>query len=145
MAVVLKEPDNARARPTSLIKRDVDYTRVFTDDIPPSVYLSCARLMKRIDTFIRFDFSNHTWQERSDLKYHFCMVTNAVISGTTNYSIQDIDSLDIQSITDELLTKCLNKTMDIAREFSQQKGWSIERLAKNRDFVNYLLDNIDIS
>ena len=43
MAIVLRQPDNARARPSSLIKRDDDYHRLFSPSYPIEIYLAEAR------------------------------------------------------------------------------------------------------
>lgn len=53
MAIILREADNARARPSSLIKRESDYERVFSESISPTIYLLCAKTIKRIDNFLR--------------------------------------------------------------------------------------------
>ena len=46
MSIVLKEPDNARARPSSLIKHDNDYKRVFNENSGLDVYLVCIEILK---------------------------------------------------------------------------------------------------
>ena len=53
MSVILGRPDAARARPSSLIKRDDDYSRVFSEDFPISVYTTSAELIRRVDSVLR--------------------------------------------------------------------------------------------
>jgi len=144
MALVLREPDNARARPSSLIKRETDYSRVFDSAINPSVYLFCARVMKRVDSVIRGEFSTHTMQERSNLKFHAAMVLMTKLTHSKAYEATDIEQLSFEHVADELVKGCLDETILVAKQFAQQKGWTIERLAKNRDFVNYLINSITI-
>ncbi len=142
MAIILKEPDNARARPSSLIKRQDDYVRVFNPSFTPCVYLFCAKVMRKIDTFIRGEFAHHTLQDRHNLKFHVAMVLMAKVIGTIEYSVNHVESLPFENIHDELLTICLNETIILAKEFSSKRNWTIERTAKNREFVKYLVDNI---
>lgn len=142
MAIILKEPDNARARPSTLIKREEDYSRVFDNKISPRVYLFCAKAMKKIDALIRGDLPKHKPQDRNNLKFHIAMILTTKLTGKTEYQVQDVASLSVEDITDELITGSLNETMSLAYKFSKKQQWTIERLAKNNDFVEYLLKNV---
>lgn len=145
MAIILKEPDNARARPSSLIKNETDYSRVFNDATGANIYLFCARVMKRIEAVIRHEFQSHRFQDGSNLKFHIAMVLMAKLTGTRDYTDQNIESISFDSITDALIADCFNQTIALATQYATQKEWTIERLAKNREFVDYLLDKIDIA
>jgi len=52
MAILLKEPDIARSRPSSIIKKDNDYKRIFKQSINMEMYLFCAKTTKKIESFI---------------------------------------------------------------------------------------------
>ncbi len=52
MAIVLRQPDNARARPSSLIKRDDEYQRLFSPTYPIEIYLASAQVIKQVETFL---------------------------------------------------------------------------------------------
>lgn len=144
MAIILKEPDNARARPSSLIKSDTEYSRVFNDSIDLNIYLFCARVMKRIEFFMRTEFQNRASQDSNNLKFHIAMTLMVKLVGKRNYTSQNIQSVSFDTITGQLITDCVAETISLAKKYATQRGWTIERLAKNRDFVNYLLDEIDI-
>src|SRR5690606_13602576 len=51
-AAVLGKPDFARARPSTLIKRDEDYRSVFDERRPLRTYLEVVRLLRRVDVAI---------------------------------------------------------------------------------------------
>jgi AIPR protein len=68
MAIALGEPNNARARPSSLIKSDDDYTRVFNPEYPIDVYLRVVRWMRRVDEFLTA--KGLPSAQRNNLKYH---------------------------------------------------------------------------
>jgi len=46
MAMGLSRPDNSRARPSSLLKRDEDYKKIFSSSVPLPVYLWLAKSQK---------------------------------------------------------------------------------------------------
>ncbi len=77
MAIVLKRPDTARARPSSLLKRDVDYTRVFDPSHPIALYYVCAESMRRVERFLREE-AKLPPKDRTNLR--FFVGTHAVLS-----------------------------------------------------------------
>lgn len=73
MAIMLRDPYSARAKPSSLIKKDADYKRVFSEETPLDAYLFCAQTMKKLDQFIRagsdlYDEASHDRHELVSLK-----------------------------------------------------------------------------
>jgi hypothetical protein len=53
MAILLGRADDARARPSTLIKSDQDYQTVFNPQYPMPAYFACVTLMKRVEPFLR--------------------------------------------------------------------------------------------
>ncbi len=146
MAIVLREPDNARARPSSLIKNPTDYARVFNETTGMDIYLKCAQVMRIVDSYVRAWLSvepNFT-ETVTNLKFHFAMVLIARLTGKTDYTNEDIRKIDLNRVTDDLLEKCFTFTNDKAVFFGDFKSWSIERLSKNREFVDEIIQKLSI-
>ena len=53
MATILASPDTARGRPSSLIKNDSDYARLFSDSHPIEAYLACIRIVRQAEDHLR--------------------------------------------------------------------------------------------
>ena len=47
MSVILQRPNDARARPSSLIKDDAIYGQIFNDGFPVKVYVVSGEMKKR--------------------------------------------------------------------------------------------------
>jgi len=141
MSIVLFEPDNARARPSSLIKKDTEYNRVFNEQTPLPVYLLCARIMKTVDTFLRNDVSDYFDQEKNNLKFHIAMVATLIMFGK-KYQLPDLGHITDPTIEKGILSSALKNTVDMAIAFANPKDWTIERTAKNREFVEYIFENL---
>lgn len=140
MAILLREPDNARARPTSLIKRQSDYERVFSESTTLEVYFKCAKIMKRLDSFLKNDFPVYSDQEKNNLKFHIAMVAVIFILGSS-YSVKNLELLSDSEVDEKILSEALSTTVRMAQKFSSRQDWTIERTAKSRDFVKYSLAN----
>lgn len=143
MAIILREPDNSRARPSSLIKRDEDYKRVFSASLPFDIYLFCAKTMKIMDTFIRSTSSEYTWQERSNLRFHLAMLVIIKLLKRKDYGSTEIQSLLSIEFNQEILAQSLSELMSLTYEYAESlETPSIDRIAKSREFVTYVLDSV---
>lgn len=57
MSALLDRPDTARARPSTLLRSDDDYSRVFSEIRSPEVYLNAALLARRIGELLKVEFA----------------------------------------------------------------------------------------
>lgn len=71
MTLLLGEPDNARARPSSLIKEDEVYNSLFSENHPVDAYLVAADLIKRVESALKARTS-YKAQDRNNLRF-YCM------------------------------------------------------------------------
>jgi hypothetical protein len=133
MAVVLRKPDDARARPSSAFKSPEYYQRVFNDDYPIEAYLICARLMQRVQQFMGNNRSV-TAAERYNLRFHLLMYVSLLIAGKTDTNIQDIKLLDISKATDSLLSRCFSRVRSIYQDLG-----GVDQVAKGPTFVSRII------
>lgn len=144
MAVILHMPDYARARPTSLIKRQEDYQRVFNESLGLKIYLVCARLMKKIDNFIRNHASDYEMRDKTDLKFHILMTLIAKLTGTKDYQVADVEALLEVDIQQDILDETVSEVVKSARSYSRKNKIPIEKLVKTREFVTYLTKRLKV-
>ena len=71
MTLLRGEPDNARARPSSLIKEDDVYSSLFSESHPVDAYLVAADLIKRVESALKAR-TNYKAQDRNNLRF-YCM------------------------------------------------------------------------
>lgn len=69
MTLIRNEPDNARARPSSLIKEDKVYNHLFSDDYPVDAYLVAADLTKRLELALKAR-SDLVARDRNNLRFY---------------------------------------------------------------------------
>lgn len=70
MAMGLSRPDNSRARPSSLLKRNEDYKRIFSASTNLEIYLWLAKAQKAVDAFLLSEEAAATAQERTNVRFH---------------------------------------------------------------------------
>jgi len=144
MAVILRKPDYARTRPTSLIKPQEEYQRVFNESLGLKVYLACAKTMKTVDAFIRNQAPSYSMRDKTDLKFHILMALIAKLVGNKDYQVADVEALLEVDIQKDILDKTVSEVIELARLYSEANNLPIERIVKTREFVTYLTERITV-
>lgn len=140
MAMGLSRPDNSRARPSSLLKRDDDYRKIFSDKIPVSIYLWLASSQKSVDAFLAAE-ADVTTQERTNLRFHLAMVAAAKLVGGQVRGLEQLRSTADadRAITEANLPECLAHVREHFTEFQSSTGYAPDKIAKGPEFVDFLL------
>ncbi|KWN68480.1 AIPR family protein [Burkholderia stagnalis] len=102
MAVMLQRPDDARARPSSLLKKDSDYELVFSTKLPIEIYRVSASIVKKVDAFLRSG-TDLGARERNNLRFYVAMHVAAIQVGKSAPSSLELASMDVDKITDEII------------------------------------------
>ncbi|MCS6503986.1 AIPR family protein [Burkholderia thailandensis] len=106
MSILLQRPDDARARPSSLLKKDEDYAKVFSNVIPIGVYRVCATVVKKVSEIMR-SATELDARERNNVLFYVAMRVAAIAVGKRAPTATDIAALDLGTIDDEAVLKSL--------------------------------------
>jgi hypothetical protein len=138
LSIGLSEPDQARARPSTLIKRDPDYERIFSGRIPLEVYLWAARVQREVDKLIKtLDFSK---EFKINMRFHLSMLVGYRLLGDVVHNpsqlAQFADSMPDLNILIPELAEELNTLL--GQYTAANPGVTVDRIAKSADFVTFL-------
>ena len=101
-AIVLQQPDNARARPTTVAQKN--YKNLFSDEYPITLYPKCAQIMKRVDSYL--DDKGIAQGTKLNLVFYLAMYATCAALNSVKPKRTRIASLDMALLTDSLLTEC---------------------------------------
>ena len=132
MAIALQRPDSARARPSSLLKDESDYKKVFSDQHPLQLYVACVMLMKRVDNFLRSEAMGLNRKDQTNLRFYVAMLGAMKLAGTQQIRHAQAASLAFEKLTDQDLTSVLNEAKAVYAELgsSDQAAKGPELLKK---------------
>ncbi|QDT68182.1 AIPR protein [Planctomycetes bacterium MalM25] len=99
MAIALYAPNTARARPSSLLKRDETYLQVFNPKYPIQMYHACAIVVRKVDERLRGDRWSMSSRERNNLKFYVAYYVVARKLRQKNPKASALAKLDPSSIT----------------------------------------------
>lgn len=119
MSVMLRRPDNARARPSSLLKVDEDYNSVFNPNYPIEVYLVCEKLIKKVEDYLKSNSAELQSSVRNDIKFHMVMAVCQLLSKTTEPSPGSVASVDVDACDESVLDSVLNVVWPIYQELGE--------------------------
>jgi AIPR protein len=144
MAMGLSRPDNSRARPSSLLKRDEDYDKIFSDSVPLPIYLWLAKSQKAVDAFLLSEDAGVTTQERTNLRFHLAMVAATRLLGARVHApgqLSQLASID-RAITDADLALCLGELRESFSLYADKSGDTADKVAKGPKFIDVLLGQV---
>lgn len=139
MAILLREPDNSRARPSSLLKRDEEYARVFKVEYPPGMYVTCARIMRRVDDFLRSGQTALTQDEKTNLRFYVATLASREVVGAATPTPADLDGLDLSPLTDEVLTETVADLKQELQAYTADTRIPSDQAAKSVQFREKVL------
>ncbi len=140
MAIVVREPHNSRGKPSSLLKRDEDYKRVFDTKYSVELFLSCVNIMKRVEGFLRSRPDLVDPKYRNNVKFHMSMLVVARSLGTPKPKPEQIANLASTSLTAELLHAAALDTLALFLELG-----GTDQVAKRKEFSEKLALSLEIA
>lgn len=137
MSIALRRPDDARSRPSSLIKKDEDYRRIFSPTRPIATYYACAVLLKRTETFLK-TAATISVQYKGNIRFHVAMAVATLVVARLAPTDQEIAGLDVQAISDATLQQA---TELVVKEFEALGG--TDSVAKAAELVTRVREALD--
>ena len=134
MAILLRRPDTARGRPSSLLKTDDDYDKVFNPKYPVHVYYVCVQAMRKVERAIKSNDLNVPRKDRSNLRFYVGM---HAVAGTAKQHPQasDIEKFDPDNLDDAAVQKSLN----IVQKLYGALG-ATDQIAKGKQLLDDILN-----
>ncbi|MFD0150477.1 AIPR family protein [Streptomyces sp. NPDC055721] len=140
MAMALGQPDHARARPSSLLKSDTDYRRVFSEKTELPVYLWLARAQRHVDEFLQSTSEPVTRSEYTNLHFHLAMLGAVDLVGRVFNRPDTLSNAAREDVfpTSARLESLWTSLREQFELFQKEQQWGPDKTAKSADFVAHL-------
>jgi hypothetical protein len=137
MATLLRQPDTARARPSSLLKDDKRYDSVFNDDLPLGLFLVSAAGMKHIEHLLREDKYNLSSKDRNNVRFYALMAAIQLATQKLIPSASEIDKVGEIGIDESKYRTAIDLAID---EYT--KAGSSDTTAKGPALKNEITNRV---
>ncbi len=131
----LGEPANARARPSSSIKSDDDYRRIFCEENPLEAYYNSVEIILRVEDILRNDDCQIPRAHWNNIKFYAAMLVVSKLINPNPHSFAQMAKIDLSVVDDDLINECISLTWG---EFETLGG--TDQVAKGRQLKSRLLE-----
>lgn len=131
MSILNQRPDTARARPSSLLKRDDDYKLVYNNTYPIEIYYVCIELVRRVESYLKANVPELETKDRNNLRYYIAMHAAAKAHGVAKIRPSSLGKLDLSKIGGSEIAASV---AEVRREY-ESLGAS-DKLAKGPDLLS---------
>lgn len=136
-AIVLQQPDNARARPTTVASKN--YKSLFSDEYPILLYPKCALIVKCIDEFL--DKKGIGQGTKLNLIFYLAMYATCKVLRSVRPNRRGIANLDVSLLTNPLLEQCYDwlnvKFKELGGDDKTAKGSQLTQTLKQQLMREY--------
>lgn len=130
ITLILRKPDFARARPSTLLTDDATYDRLYGDNFDLQAYYKAAYLGKRIQKNLSAT-SDMSPAERSDILFYLLYAVVTKMLGKKEIEFSDISNFDLNLVTDDLINSIKN---EVFKKYKELGGNG--RVAKSSTFID---------
>lgn len=138
ISLVLRKPDFARARPSTLLTDGETYKYLYVDNQDLEAYYKAARIGRKVQNILKTD-TNMTKTDVNDILFYVIYAVVADVLKKKELSFIDIKNFDLDNISETSISEISNK---IYLKYKELGGNS--RIAKSKSFIDdvYLLFNL---
>jgi hypothetical protein len=104
-AVLLARPEIARGRPSSIIKNDDEYIKIFNQEHPIGVYRTSISLLKDTELFLLNHSDNLSPTQKNNIKFYIVMVYSRIMLNSFDLTPEQVCSLEGKTIDEDILEK----------------------------------------
>lgn len=130
ISLVLRKPDFARARPSTLLTDEETYKMLYEDNHDLEVFYKAARIGQNVKNCLKLS-SELSTAERSDVLFYLIYAVVAKRLGKKNISFNDIKLFDVDVLTEDEI----NTVKALVYQKYKELGGN-GRVAKSSTFVN---------
>jgi len=145
-SIVFDQPHSARATPTSLLKNDSTYKKIFNPSKNFKGYLNCCLINKRVHNFWLKCENSDFKLKASNFKFHLSLLLIKKHFKSQTVSFDQIVGIDVSNLNKNMFDLGIKKLCSIIDSYLIENTKSnLINIAKSRDFTSYLLKEISYS
>lgn len=138
ISIILKKPNYARARPSTLLNDEETYNQLYINNKILDSYYNAAIIGKRVKSFIN-SLGVYSISEQSDISFYVMYVCSAKIIGSAEITTKQLGSFNLDDITEEKIKICAEyvykKYKQLGGNNKVAKGTSLIESIVNDEFI----------
>jgi hypothetical protein len=137
IAGALGRPADARARPSTVLNNEAEYSKVFDEKYPIAVYPQAALLLRACELYLASTDMNR--QDRNNLRFYLMRRALARAVNKLTVGVQDLADLDLAKVTTTVLSKSLSEIWSqylvLGANDQTAKGPELEKVVNEKGLI----------
>ncbi len=142
VSIMRQEPHIARAKPASLVKLQADYAKAFSDKVPLTAYLVCARTLLATQDALRSDLGQDVNEIKSNFKHQITYVAASLAVGKPRFGPPDLTMPSPIEVPNEIILEAANLVAQWIAAYRSNKSITLDGVAKAEAFTDYLRNEL---
>lgn len=146
MVIPEKDPSKARSTPTSLIKSDSDYKKIFREDLDFQVYLNSAIIFTQVRdelssrvTKDKFGQSNAMERLLQLYKFHISRILVSILLSDCNPSLNELKDKQLpEMVKSEDIQKAVELLLEILEKYDKDYAAHLDNISKQSEFSRFI-------
>lgn len=101
-AIVLQKPNDARARPSTILKDESNYTKLYNDSVDLKTYFNAAKIGKEVYSVL-WQYEHAERNEKTDVLFYVIYAVAVALSGKIEPTHADLSKIDCSNITESMV------------------------------------------
>lgn len=135
MSILLKKPNYARARPSTLLNDEETYNHLYLSNEYLDSYYNAAVIGNRVKSYIR-SLGIYTVSEQSDISFYIMYVITAKVIGTIDITPKQLSLTNLDDYTEDRIKVCAEFVYGIYVELGGNN-----KVAKGTGLINSILSS----
>lgn len=146
--ILFRRPHAARSNPTTLLKGNESYTRIFNRNINLEAYLKSCMIYKVVDSFIK-EFDNDPLYLKygvsmKNFTFHIMLIVAAIKNGKSMINDDELSNINIENINKNDMDNAIEILMkSIQILIDKNTSENVIGLAKLKTLTDQILSTID--
>lgn len=120
IAIVLREPNSARARPQTVLRKEQKYKEVFNTTYNRDLYVTCILLDRQVEEFLK-EQTFALPETRRDIRFYLDMWISCILANKSNPGHQEIAAL-LPKVSNPIDSAIMKEAFDSCLKLYQDLG-----------------------
>ncbi len=138
-AIILQKPNDARARPSTILKDEENYNKLYDESADLKAYFNAAKIGKGVfSTLLRYEHAERS--EKTDILFYVIYAVAASLCGKCDPNHVDLSRLDCSSIDETIILTWINRVLAKYRSLGGD-----DKVAKGPDLAKWIKSQFAVS
>lgn len=141
--LIFSEPHTARATPTSLLKKEQSYKKIFDDERNFLGYLNCCLINKKTHNFWLKHENYEVKSKTSNFKFHLSLLSIIKLFKSKDITFDQVKDINLSNLTKEHFNSTIVElSVLIDKYLNDNPSTNLVNIAKSKVFTNFILENV---